>query len=217
MIQPFNKPPTGGPPTGGLPTGAILCGGSSLRMGRDKATLSLAGKPMIQWVAEALSAGGITDVVALGADPSSSAITVLPDREPGAGPLAALVGALERLGDLFVSPCDVPTLSPELVSQILTVAQATARPVVLAFSDRLEPLIGVYRAMAAPALRAALENGAVGPRQVLLGLIPGLLGSIPRENTAESPVEFVTVGTDVAHVCNVNEPSDLPRAQGLLH
>ena len=36
-------------------TGAILAGGYSRRLGQDKATLALRGKPLARWVAEALT------------------------------------------------------------------------------------------------------------------------------------------------------------------
>ena len=207
----------------------------------------LAGKPMVQWVSEALRAGGLSDIVALGpstvADseailtavapsaavptaiaptamapsavaPTAAVPTAIADEQPGAGPLAALVPALEQLGDLFVSPCDVPTLSAAIVEQILAVAASTPRPVVLAFSDRLEPLIGVYRAAAAPALRAALANGARGPRQVLTQA--ALAQDQPQALAQDRAFEYVTVGVDVAAVRNLNEPSDLAAAAAQL-
>ena len=37
-------------------TGAIFCGGKSSRMGRDKASLELSGKPMVHWAAAAMGA-----------------------------------------------------------------------------------------------------------------------------------------------------------------
>ena len=40
-------------------TGAIFCGGKSSRMGRDKASLELSGRPMVQWAAAAMSAAGL--------------------------------------------------------------------------------------------------------------------------------------------------------------
>ncbi len=169
-------------------------------MGQDKATLSIAGKPMAQWVATAMHVGGISDVVILGPKPVAD-INALPDSEPGAGPLATLVGALEQIGDLFVCPCDVPTLRGELVNQIVSIADATKRPVVLAHSDRLEPLIGVYRAAAAPPLKNALSRGASGPFQALVD---------------QQAVEYVSVGASTADVRNVNEPSDLAEVQQQL-
>ena len=50
-------------------TGAVLCGGASNRMGEDKATLELLGRPMVQWVVEAMKQAGAETVVALGDRP----------------------------------------------------------------------------------------------------------------------------------------------------
>ncbi len=169
-------------------------------MGQDKATLNVAGRPMAQWVATAMRDGGLNDVVILGPE-SVADINAVPDAEPGAGPLATLVGALEQIGDLFVCPCDVPTLRGELVSQIVSVADATKRLVVLAHSDRLEPLIGVYRASAAPPLQEALERGARGPLQALVD---------------QEAIEYVSVSAAVADVRNVNEPDDMADVQQQL-
>ena len=69
-------------------TGAVLCGGASSRMGRDKATMDLRGRPMAQWVVDAMKDAGATTVVALGDRPDLE-LPVLVDREPGSGPLGA--------------------------------------------------------------------------------------------------------------------------------
>jgi molybdopterin-guanine dinucleotide biosynthesis protein A len=77
--------------------GAVLCGGASRRMGRDKALLPVGGVPMAVRVADALRDAGATDVVAVGGDAGALAalgLRVVPDDEPGAGPLAAIVTAL---------------------------------------------------------------------------------------------------------------------------
>ncbi|MDG2111212.1 MAG: molybdenum cofactor guanylyltransferase, partial [Actinomycetota bacterium] len=125
-------------------TGAVLCGGLSTRMGADKAALELLGKPMARWVAEALRAGGVDEVIALGGT-DSAGLEVLADLEPGLGPLAVLIGAIERRGDVLVCPCDVPGIEASAVAALIDRAEASDRPVVLAHSSRLEPLIGIYR------------------------------------------------------------------------
>ena len=73
--------------------GAVLCGGRSTRMGRDKATLPVAGRAMAHWVADAMSALDLQAVVALGARAEVGLPIV--DDEPGvSGPMAALLAGL---------------------------------------------------------------------------------------------------------------------------
>ena len=47
-------------------TGAIFCGGKSSRMGRDKASLELSGKPMVHWAAAAMGSAGIDRIYTVG-------------------------------------------------------------------------------------------------------------------------------------------------------
>ena len=124
-------------------TGAVLCGGASSRMGRDKASLNVGGRPMIRWVVDALKDAGSETVVALGDRPDLG-LPYLPDKEEQAGPLGAIIGAIEHYGTLMVCPCDVPAISPNLLREIATRSQVVRQPVVLAHSGRLEPLIGIY-------------------------------------------------------------------------
>ena len=122
-------------------------------MGRDKATLTIAGRAMATWVAEAMRRSGIEHVVALGGSDAVE-LPVVPDLAvgPACGPLAMLIGALDRCGDLLICPCDVPAVPSTLFERLLHAADISKRSVVLASSDQLEPLIGVYRASALPLL-----------------------------------------------------------------
>lgn len=179
------------------PAGVVLCGGASTRMGSDKAGLELAGRPLALWVAAALSAAGADPVVAQGGSPPAP-LAVEPDSTPGAGPLAALVDALERHGDVLVCPTDIPTVPVDLLAALVECARSTGAPVVLARSDRPEPLIGLYASGSLPALRRGLEAGGRGPKAVL---------------DVES-VPFVPV--DASDVLNVNTPADLAVAGTIL-
>ncbi len=177
--------------------GVVLCGGASTRMGHDKANVALAGKPLALWVAEALAAAGAHPVVAQGGTPPPP-LMALPDSVPQSGPLAGLVDALERHGDILVCPTDVPTVPAELLAALATQAHFTGATVVLARSSRLEPLIGCYTAAALPLLRCGLHAGARGPSEVL----------------AESQVQTVEAGS--ADVLNVNTPADIATAEAIL-
>ena len=179
------------------PVGVVLCGGASTRMGHDKANLELAGKPLALWVAEALQSAGAHPVVAQGGSPPPP-LVASPDSTPHRGPLAALVDAIERHGDILVCPTDVPTVPVEVLSAIAEQAQLTGAPVVLARSGRLEPLIGHYATVALPMLRDGLLAGARGPKAILAG----------------SPVPTVPVAP--ADVLNVNTSADLAEAGAIL-
>ncbi len=147
-------------------TGAVLCGGASSRMGRDKATLDLRGRPMVQWVVDAMKEAGAKTVVALGDRPDLQ-LPVLVDREPGSGPLGAIIGAIEQYGTLLVCPCDVPMVSSQLLREIISSAGAAKEPVVLAHSGHLEPLIGLYKEESLELLKIGYSKGARGPKMAL--------------------------------------------------
>src|SRR3954462_6906248 len=87
--------------------GAVLTGGSSRRMGRDKATLLIDGTTMAERVASALVEAGAASVVCVG--PAVGALRSVREDEPGSGPLGAIVAAL-RWADprpVVVAPCDL--------------------------------------------------------------------------------------------------------------
>jgi molybdopterin-guanine dinucleotide biosynthesis protein A len=166
-------------------------------MGSDKAGLKLAGRPLALWVADALSAAGADPVVAQGGHPPSPLVAE-PDSSPRAGPLSALVDALERHGDVLVCPTDVPTVPAELLAALVDRAHSTGAPVVLARSDRPEPLIGHYARESLVLLQAGLQAGARGPKAAFD------IESVP------------TVPADAPDVLNVNTPADLAAAEAIL-
>ena len=188
--------------TGVSPIGVVLCGGASSRMGQDKARLEIAGRPLALWVAAALEEAGAKPVVAQGGDPPPPLLAV-PDSRPGAGPLAGLVDALERHGDILVCPTDVPTVPIRLLTDLVAQARSTEAEVVLARSDRLEPLIGHYTAAALPRLREGLLAGARGPKELL-------------EDSFLPAIAVTTVRVAATDVLNVNTPEDLAQAELVL-
>ncbi|MDP6283572.1 MAG: molybdenum cofactor guanylyltransferase [Acidimicrobiales bacterium] len=147
-------------------TGAVLCGGASTRMRQDKASLMLTGRPMAEWVADAMREAGVEPVIALGGQEGLS-LPVVPDEIEDQGPLYILISALERLGDILVCPCDVPLASAKLFRSIVDAGAGTDKPVVLAKCTQLQPLIGLYKASSIDLLKAGYEGGKRGPKLVL--------------------------------------------------
>ncbi|MCY3538612.1 MAG: molybdenum cofactor guanylyltransferase [Acidimicrobiia bacterium] len=100
------------------PVGVILAGGKSSRMGSDKALVELAGRPMIEWVAEAMS--GFDQVVVVGRRPGWAGLEAIPDLQPdAAGPLSGLQTALAAFQrPLVVTAVDQPLVRPETLRRL---------------------------------------------------------------------------------------------------
>src|SRR5262245_25716152 len=107
--------------------GIVLCGGRSSRMGRPKAWLPFAGEPMLARVVRVLQAvvEPIVVVAAPGQDvpPQPPEVRVVRDEVEGRGPLAGLAAGLAALTEScdagFLSSCDVPFLTPEVVRRVI--------------------------------------------------------------------------------------------------
>jgi molybdopterin-guanine dinucleotide biosynthesis protein A len=147
------------------PTGVILAGGKSTRFGSDKASALLRGRPLLQWVADALSpACSKLVMVAAQGQRLPETHSVIPtetitDRYDSLGPLAAMVTAFEVVGSdpCFVAACDVPLMEPKLVRYLLSLADgfdiACAKT-----GESLQPLAAVYRpATCLPVFRTRVE------------------------------------------------------------
>lgn len=146
----------------------VLAGGDSRRMGRDKALLPLAGRPLIETIVLRLrerfddiliSARRADDYRFLG-------LEIVPDAEPGQGPLRGLASALPRIRhDLaFVTACDVPWIDLEFVERLIDLAEGHEAVLPFRPPDFYEPLFAVYRrSVAGP----AGEILAAGKRSLL--------------------------------------------------
>jgi molybdopterin-guanine dinucleotide biosynthesis protein A len=102
------------------PLGAILTGGRSTRMGRDKTEVEVQGRPMLDWVATALSS--VTDhLVVLGSD--RPGWECWPDSVHAEGPLAGIATALSRTdrARVVVVAVDHPFVSSQFLEQLVGV------------------------------------------------------------------------------------------------
>lgn len=146
---------------------AVLCGGASRRMGADKALLEIDGAPMVARVRDAvLRAGARAPVVALGGDAaalSALGLVVVPDDEPGAGPLAAIAAALRRcdLPVVLVVACDLVAPQPAAVQRTVgALAHSPGAHVAVPVVDgRQQWAHAAWSVEAGPMLDAALAAG----------------------------------------------------------
>lgn len=112
--------------------GVLLTGGTSRRLGVDKATLVLGGETLAVRAARLLQ--DHCDV-AVEVGPGHSGLDAVRESPPGAGPLAALaagaaalVGRAGALQGVVLLACDLPGAAPALAA----VARAPAAPLVVA-------------------------------------------------------------------------------------
>lgn len=113
--------------------GVVLAGGASRRMGRDKALVDVAGRPMLDWVADALGAVTTQIVVAGERRPRwADRLRFIEDHgAPRRGPLAGLVAVMEHVDArslLLVVGVDQPWVRPSTIGEIAT--RFTGLPVV---------------------------------------------------------------------------------------
>lgn len=94
--------------------GVVLAGGASRRMGREKALVEIAGRPMVDWVTAALAT--VCDRVEIAGRIEGRSGLVDP---PGvAGPLAGLRAGLALGEDLVLVAVDQPWIRPETLRQL---------------------------------------------------------------------------------------------------
>lgn len=155
---------------------AMLAGGSSTRMGADKALLDvdLDGDPMGARVLIAAILAGASDAFVVGGNAEalrSQGWRYVADNWPGDGPLGGLVTALERSQHeiVVVLGCDHPDVDPaELQSMVRTLDGDPAATAVIPVLEGYPYVThSVWRASAASVLRPAFEAGERAPSAVL--------------------------------------------------
>ena len=173
-------------------------------MGRDKALVEVAGRPLAVGVAEVLLDAGAGEIFAVGGDLDALAalgMQALPDDHPGEGPLGGLLTALRRASNamVVVLACDLPALEPQVVRRVVAALDADAHAVcaVPVRSGRLEPLHGAWRRSGSPELQAAFDRGERAMHRAVAQLA-----------VVEVP------GIDPAVLADANSPADLRRGSG---
>lgn len=141
----------------------VLAGGQSRRMGQDKNFLPVRGRPMIEHIVGQLAPW--FDEVLIGANDKEKFSflqrRVIPDREPGQGPLMGLLSCLrESRHELnFVTACDIPVLDPHFLMRMIQGAGGCDIVMPLSADGRPEPLLAVYRKSVCAAAEQVLQRG----------------------------------------------------------
>ncbi len=185
----------------GQVTGIILAGGQSRRMGRNKALLDIGGKPLIERTFQTLSAL-FGEVLVVTNTPEDYAFLPCPrvrDIYPQVGSIAGLHTGLQvsSTDRAFVVPCDMPFLSPALMTQMC--AHAGDYDACVPISGQgIEPLHALYRRSCIDQLEAGIKSGRKSLLAFLQHVRVKYLSVFDCQDRADSARLF----------CNLNYPQD---------
>lgn len=196
----------------------IQAGGSSTRMGFDKATAPFRGRTLIEGVLERLAEAGSELVVTTGragdlAYLGAARFGEMPVRvEPDLpGPSGAMRGVASSLAAarrplVCIVACDMPFISPELILGLAARVEAEGLDVCVPRTRfGLEPLCAVWRRDAC--LEAAKELLNSGRERIRL-----LLDEVRTGYMGEDEIIALTGGLDC--FANINTPEDLAAVEG---
>jgi molybdopterin-guanine dinucleotide biosynthesis protein A len=131
-----------------LVTAAILAGGRATRMdGRDKGLVELAGRPMIEYVIDALASQTAAILINANRNPDRYArygYAVVADEDGGFhGPLAGMAACMNAASTPLVvtAPCDSPFVPGDLVQRLLQRLRTDGAEICVAHDgQRLQPV-----------------------------------------------------------------------------
>jgi molybdopterin-guanine dinucleotide biosynthesis protein A len=187
-------------------TAAIIAGGRAERLrGRPKGLIEIEGRRIVDRQLEALRT--VFDRVFMVAnDPAPWAglgLAVVPDRTPGAGPLAGLDAALAALAPgeeaVVCVAGDMPFLDPRALTMLRD--HPPAQAVVPRVAGRPDPLFARYALTCAPAITRALAEGRLKTMALLDELEVAYL---------EEPL-LLAIDPALRFLTNINTPADLAR------
>jgi molybdopterin-guanine dinucleotide biosynthesis protein A len=182
----------------------LLAGGESRRMGEDKATLSLHGKPLWQVQLDLLRRLEPAEIfLSARSDPPwrPSDVPWVADDPPSRGPLSGLTAALSQMRGthLLSLAIDMPFMTENLRSLCQQVMPD--RGVLPMIGGRAEPLAAIYPAESHAAFLAALSGVEFSLQKIVRELV----------EIGQLRVLHVTKEQELLFR-NLNEPADFRRA-----
>jgi molybdopterin-guanine dinucleotide biosynthesis protein A len=189
--------------TARAPLAVVLAGGEGTRIGGRKAFVDLSGRPLIAHVIDRLAPQVSRIAINAGDDPDFAAfgLPLVPDAEPGLGPLGGILAALrwarEEGGQaVLTAAVDTPFLPGDLAERL---AAAGARSAYAETARGPHATTGLWSVDLAASLEQALASGTRKVRDWTrtIGAVPVRFG-------------------DEAAFFNVNTPDDLRVAEERL-
>ena len=148
-------------------TGVILAGGRGSRMGgQDKGLLELHGRPLVEYLLEALQPQ--VDAILINANRNQARYqqyhypVISDDLSDYQGPLAGFAAAMQAASTDYILtiPCDAPELAADTAARLLAALQGEQAEIAVAHDgERLQPVHALLPVSLLPSLQAFLANG----------------------------------------------------------
>jgi len=186
------------------PVVAVLAGGKGERIGGNKPTVELNGRPLISYPLQAARDAGLETVVIAKPDVRLPPLdeTVVFDLDPRRHPLAGVVTALQRHDRVIALACDMPFVAPALLRWI---AEQTSETVVTRPGTFMQPFPALYTRRHLRNLQIALASER-SLQETLDRLRPQVVGD----------QALRAFGSQVRLFFSVNTPGDLATAETWL-
>ena len=186
-------------------TAVLLAGGESRRMGKDKATILLRGKPLWQIQLRLLRKLEPEEIlISARADPSwrPDDVQFVPDDPPSRGPLSGLAASMVKMRTTYVLALaiDLPFMSQNYLRYLCDQLEPGVG-VLPKLDNRAEPLAAIYPREASVDFQSALAGTDFSLQSLVRRLIES--GKLREVRVKEQEKKFFL---------NVNEPADLQSA-----
>ena len=183
-------------------TAALFVGGESRRMGRDKAEVTFAGRPLWLHQLETLRALKPEKIlISARIRPTWRApeVGVVLDQPPSFGPLSGLVAVLKKIQTthFLVLAIDLPRMTATHLSSLWTISKPGIG-VIPQNEDFFEPLCAIYPMEAVTIAQRNLANKEFSLQTLAQSLFRQNRAHVYRLTDLEQPL-----------YCNVNTPEDL--------
>ncbi len=199
----------------------VLCGGTSRRMGNDKANVTLGNETLLQRSCRRISSA-CSPIVVVAAKSQElprlpNNVAIVRDSMAEQGPLVAFESGLRWLIEnfevdavphVFLTSCDAPFVNLNIVAALHKSARDNSQTDVhvIKQSEMLQPFHGVYHRRVLPELEAFVAAGGRSFQQVLKHL----------QITIFCAEDFGNFDPDLQFLINVNSKDDLNNARKLL-
>ena len=151
--------------------GYVLAGGSSRRLGRDKAFVELGGISLVERAMNTLRELGLEVRVVCGSRRQARLIPgpCILDRTPGLGPAMAICSALEDSThqENYFLACDMPLVPAALLRGFRKLIRGVDVVVPADAEAILQPLCGYYSKACLPILEEQLDKGVLSITEIL--------------------------------------------------